>query len=118
MKKSNISFSYFCDSFGDSHKDNFSYSGKRALYDYLESLEEDTGEEIELDTVALCCEYSEYASAWEAMEEYQPEDMPVEGEAGDDLLEIAEKNEAEALRWLQERTQVISFDGGIIIQQF
>jgi hypothetical protein len=52
------------------------------------------------------------------MEQYQPEDMPVEGEEGDDLVEIQEKNEAEALRWLQDNTQVIEFDGGIIVQEF
>ena len=35
MKK-NVSFNEFCDSFGDSYKDNFSYYGKQALFDYLE----------------------------------------------------------------------------------
>jgi len=68
--------------------------------------------------IALGCAYIEYATAWEAMEQYQPEDMPCEGEEGDDLVEIQEKNEAEALRWLQDRTQVITFDGGIVIQNF
>ena len=53
------------------------------------------------------------------MQEYQPEDMPIEGEPGDDLVEIQEKNETEALKWLEERTQVILVEGGkIIIQQF
>jgi hypothetical protein len=60
MKESNISFSRFCDSFSDSYKNNFSYEGKKALFDYLEEYEAETGEEIELDTVALCCEYSEF----------------------------------------------------------
>ena len=66
MKVSNISFSYFCDSFSDSYKNNFTYNGKRALFDYLEAMEKDTGEEIELDTFALCCEYTEYASLADA----------------------------------------------------
>jgi len=92
-----INFSEFCNSFSDTYKDNFTYQGKRALFDYLEQLEEDTGTPIELDTVALCCEYSEYESAWEAMEQYQPEDMPVEGEDGEDLVEVQEKNEATLL---------------------
>lgn len=115
-----ISFSEFCDDFRKTNKGNFSYSynGKRALYDYLEEYEESTGTPVELDIVALCCKYSEYDSAWEAMKQYQPEDMPVEGEEGDDLLEIAVKNEKAALEWLQDRTTVITFDKGIIIQHF
>lgn len=114
-----VNFSQFCDAFSDTYKDNFSYEGKRALFDYLEELEESTGEEIELDIVALCVEYTEYNSAWDAMYEYQPDDMPVEGEDGDDLIEIQEKNEKEAHKWLEERTMVIDVEGGkVIIQNF
>lgn len=102
----------------DTYKNNFSYNGLIALYEYLENYENETGESIEFDPIALCCEYSEHDSAWDAMAQYQPEDMPLEGEEGDDLVEIQEKEEAKALEWLQERTQVIEFDGGIIIQQF
>lgn len=117
--KQTVNFSQFCDSFSDTYKGNFSYEGKRALFDYLENYEEETGTEIELDPVALCCEYSEYDSAFDAMKEYQPEDMPVEGEAGDDLVEIHDKNEKAAHEWLEERTQVIDVEGGkIIILQF
>ncbi len=102
----------------EDRKNTFSYNGKCALFDYLEEYEESTGEKIELDIIALCCDYSEYDSAYDAMKQYQPEDMPVEGEEGDDLDEIQAKNEAEALIWLNDRTQVIEFGGGIIIQQF
>lgn len=116
-----VGFSEFCDAFSssDTYKDNFTYKGKRALFDYLEELEEEGGEPIELDIVALCCEYTEYASAFEAMEQYQPEDMPVEGEPGDDLVEIQEKNEKVARKWLDGKTTVIDVDGGgVIIQDF
>lgn len=40
-------------------KDQFSYDGLSALFDYLEQYEEDCGTEIELDVIALCCDYSE-----------------------------------------------------------
>jgi predicted ArsR family transcriptional regulator len=40
-------------------KENFSYEGLKVLFEYLEQYEDDTGEEIELDVIALCCEYSE-----------------------------------------------------------
>jgi hypothetical protein len=103
-----------------SNEDNgFSYKGALALAEYLEQYEEDTGERIELDTVALRCEYNEYESAWDAMKEYQPEDMPtVDNSEGMDLLEIEEASEQLALEWLQDHTTVIPFEGGIIIQAF
>ena len=43
-------------------KDQFSYEGLSVLFDYLEDYEEQTGEEIELDVVALCCDY--YENDW------------------------------------------------------
>jgi hypothetical protein len=39
--------------------EQFSHEGLSALYLYLTDLEEDTGQELELDVVALCCEYTE-----------------------------------------------------------
>lgn len=118
--KQNIGFSQFTDAFHDMGRgDQFTYEGKRALFNYLEQLEDDMGEEIELDVIALCCDYTEYPSAWDAMKEYQPDDMPVEGEEGDDLEEIQEKNEKAAHEWLSERTTVIDVKkGGVIIQAF
>jgi len=40
--------------------ENFTYEGLRALFDYLESFEEDTGEPVELDVIGLCCDFTEY----------------------------------------------------------
>lgn len=119
--KQTISFSQFHDAFKlwETYKDNFTYNGLHALFDYLEEYEQSTGEEVELDVVALCCDYAEYPSAYEAMQEYQPEDMPIEGTEGDDLVEIQEKNEAAAHTWLEDRTTVIEVEGGgVIIQKF
>ena len=65
-----VNFSMFCDSFSETYKNNFTYEGKRALFDYLEEYEESTGVPVELDTVALCCEYTEYASLKDIQEQY------------------------------------------------
>src|ERR1035437_7223054 len=65
-----VMFGDFCDSFSDSYKNNFSYEGKRALFDYLENYEEETGTQIELDTIALCCEYTEYDNLEELQANY------------------------------------------------
>lgn len=61
-----INFGDFCVSFSDTYKNNFSYEGKQVLFDWLEQYSEDLGEDIELDTIALCCEYDE----WDSIEQY------------------------------------------------
>ena len=55
-----VGFGEFCDAFRACNRsENFSYEGKCLLFDYLEEYEKDTGESIELDIIAVCCEYSE-----------------------------------------------------------
>lgn len=103
---------------------NWSYNGAQALFEYLEQLSEDIGEDIELDRVALRCDYSQYSSAWEAMDQYQPEDMPTvddepdENGVGLDLVELGAAQGQAAFEWLEKRTTVIQFEGGVIIAQF
>lgn len=68
--KSTVNFSQFCDSFSETYRNNFTYEGKRALFDYLEEYEESTGEEIELDPIALCCEFTQYDDLAELQANY------------------------------------------------
>lgn len=93
---------------------NWSRSGAIALVEYLEELEEDTGAEIEFDAVAIRCDYSEYNSALQAANDQGFEPNPNLGEEE----QSEEDKEAEALAWLQDQTQVIDFDGGVIIASF
>ena len=51
-------------------EDQFSYAGKKALYDYLNELSEDIGESIELDVISLCCEFTEYENLKEFNDDY------------------------------------------------
>ena len=75
--KQTINFYNFSDAFRKAGRaDQFSYKGQRALFDYLEEYEESTGEEIELDVIALCCEYVEYDSLEEFQLQYGHEDYP------------------------------------------
>ncbi|MDB4726430.1 hypothetical protein OAF54_03245 [bacterium] len=48
--------------------DQFSYEGLKALYNHLEEMNE--GESMELDVIALCCEYSEYDSFYDLQQDY------------------------------------------------
>ena len=50
----------FRDAFVRMGRENqFSYEGLNILFNELEQYEIDTGEEIELDVIELCCDYSE-----------------------------------------------------------
>jgi hypothetical protein len=70
--KQTINFSQFYDTFiACKRQGHFSYDGLRALYDYLIQFEEDCGSEIELDVIALCCEWSEYENFEEFKRNYQ-----------------------------------------------
>lgn len=53
------SFSLFRDAFHSMGRSNqFSESGLEAIFEYLDSM----GEDIELDVIGICCEFSEYES--------------------------------------------------------
>ena len=72
-------------------EEQFTRQGLKALFDYLEELGEDCGEEIELDVIALCCEFVEYDSLEDFHSEYDKDDYPT--------LEV-----------LRDHTQVIEID--------
>ena len=49
---------------------NFSIVGLCALYEWLGNMSEDMDKPYELDVIALCCEFSEYASLAEIKDNY------------------------------------------------
>src|SRR5690606_2720173 len=51
-------------------EDQFSFEGKKALFDYLNELGNDLGEYIELDIIGLCCGFVEYESIEEFNDDY------------------------------------------------
>lgn len=55
-------------------ENQFSRQGLGAILDYYEDLESDTGEETELDVIALCCEWSEYESWGKLVDDYGDDD--------------------------------------------
>ena len=70
-----VTMSTFRDHFNrsDQYKNNFSYEGLEALYNYLWDLSEDVGENIEMDYVAFCCEYSEFENLKDFQDQYGDE---------------------------------------------
>ena len=57
--KTYISQYDFRRAFEECRPDNFSYDGLKVLFEYLEEYEMDIGEELELDVIGLCCDFSE-----------------------------------------------------------
>jgi len=51
-------------------EDNFSYDGLEVLFNYLQDYEESTGVEVELDVIAICCDFTENTIK-EALEYYE-----------------------------------------------
>jgi hypothetical protein len=88
----------------------WSYEGAKALSEYLCNLDEELGEDTELDVVAIRCDFSEYKTATEAALQYGWDDFKED--------DHEDYKEVRALTWLQDRTQAIEFEGGIIIQDF
>lgn len=57
--KQTVNLSAFMDAFHAYKRyDQFGYNALQILFEYLEEYEDSTGEELELDVIALCCDYS------------------------------------------------------------
>jgi len=92
----------------------FSYEALTMLFDWLEQYEEDTGEQVELDVIALCCDYTE-AHLCDIIGDYQTDIC-------DHLAEDAsEEEQIEYIRnWLNDHTLLIGepSEGVFLFQQF
>jgi hypothetical protein len=105
MKQTVTSY-HFIESFRICGRESqFSRAARFALFDHLESFEHDSGTELELDPIGICCEWVEYPSALDAAKDFGFQDG-------------IDSKEESALEWLRNRTQVIEFEGGVVIQQF
>jgi len=58
----------FISAFKSIRPENFSYEGLKSLYGYFEELSED--QNIELDVIAICCDFTEYDNLAEFNRDY------------------------------------------------
>ena len=97
--------------------DGYGYKGWKAIGNYLEELSEDTGEDIEIDIIAICCEYSMAESVEEFFMEFDHlhgEDLPDEEE----WEELTEEEKLETIKaFLQHRSSVVVCEDDLIIWQ-
>ena len=78
-------------------QDQFSREGLSYIYDLLEELSLGTGEDIPLDVISICCDFTEYRDKEEAFQEHGVES----------LEELRDYTLAEELE-----------NGGVIIQNY
>jgi hypothetical protein len=87
-----INLTTFRNAFQEVRPNNFTYEGLESLFDYLEQLEDDLGEKIELDVIALCCDYVE-----QTLEEFNR-----------DYAEDEKMSMEEAIEYLCENTHLVA----------
>ena len=69
--KQTINFNDFCTAFTRYGRDNqFSYEGLVTIFGMLEEYEQGSEQELELDVIAICCDFTEYDSFEELTEAY------------------------------------------------
>ena len=93
--KQTVGCSEFHRAFEALRPNNFSYAALDVLFEYFEQYEEETGEEVELDVIAICCDYAQ-STFEEVMDDYKLDDDEDEG------ARIV------ATRFLEESTQVVA----------
>jgi len=108
--KQTVNFSDFVDAFRAYDRyDQFGYQALMVIFEYLEELEESTGQELELDVIAICCDYA--TDNWEAIAENYSIDL-------NGLDDEEEKQEA-VIEYLNENTIVLGqTDCEIVYQAF
>lgn len=94
---------------------NFGYNGWRAIGDYLENLSDDLGENIEIDIIGICCEYSMAESVEDFANQYQDFMEEVDPENWEEMTEEEKLETIEA--FLQQNTSVVICEDDLIIWQ-
>ena len=79
--------------------EQFSYEAREYLYDYLEDLSVDLGEDIEFDPIAIRCQYTEIEK--EDIIKYFNDDYSYDRDE-------PFKSVDEVVEWLQERTSLVA----------
>ena len=105
-----VTFSQFVDAFREAGRfDQFGYKALRVLFDYFEQYEQDCDTTVELDVIAICCEYA--VATWEEI----ADDYRIDLDGCDD----DDEKEAAVLDYLNDNTIVCgTCTDGIVYAQF
>ena len=98
---------------------NWSRAGAFALAEWLEELEEDTGESMELDVVAIRCDFSEYGSLIDWASDYFGGPGDWQEPLGVDGVNLSMEDTEDAIRdYINDNGLLIEFKGGVIVSSF
>jgi len=102
------SFGQFLAGIPETRLTQFSYYGWQLIFNYLEDLSDDIGEDIEIDYIGICCEYCEYTSIEDFRRAYP------------DFDDEVDENDIDAQLWaiqeyLEQRTTVICCEENCIL---
>ena len=91
--------------------EQFSYEGLELIFDYITEYEDETNEQVELDVIALCCEWSESTPA-EIIEQYDT-DIDTENMTDEQIA-------AAVYEWLNDETIIAATTstGTLVYVQF
>jgi hypothetical protein len=99
--------------------------GAFALAEYLEEQEESTSEEMEMDVVAIRCDFSEHSSLEDWACDYfsdpkqASEAMGLELDMDGETWTGDQEEIQDAIRsYIQDNGQLVEFEGGIIVSSF
>jgi len=109
--KQSVNFSAFVDAFHAYDRyDSYGYEALKVIFEYLEEYEESTGEEIELDVISICCDFTVQGYTGIA-QDYQIDLSDADGDA--------DEEERIVLDYLNDNTVVLGqCSTGIVYQQF
>jgi hypothetical protein len=100
----------------------WSYNGSLALAEYLEEYEDSTGEQMELDTCSIRCDFSETTSLQDwLIEHFGAKSLLFALEFADiefDDLEDSDEIDSKIREYIQDHGTLIEFEGGIIVSSF
>ena len=83
--------------------ENFSREALREIFHWIEQLESDIGEETEFDPIAICCDWTEYATILEAAKSYSYNGA---------------EDEDKAAQWLADNTTCLELSEGCVMLNF
>ena len=107
--KTTVSLEDFRYAFKLARREDFSYYGLKELFNYLEEYEDSTGEEVELDVIALCCDFSE--DTWQEIAQNYDIDL-TEAELGGEKYEIVKE-------YLEDQGALVGeVEGGFVYRNF
>jgi hypothetical protein len=109
-----VNFSMFCDMFTHmGRQEQFSYEAKKAIFDYLESYSDECGEPVELDVIAICCDYSEDS----AEDIVNNQGISIEREDHETNEDWSERICEEVRVFLEYHSTIISEKNGVFVYQ-